>query len=87
MLERDVSNLKEELEEVKLTNKVKIESLETEQNEYIQEIIVMKLKVAESEMKAAEKEHLYNQLKKKLKGVENNLKMASSPSTSKLPHK
>jgi hypothetical protein len=29
--------------------------LETEQNEYIQEIIVMKLKVAESEMKAAEK--------------------------------
>lgn len=27
----------------------------------------MKLKVAESEMKAAEKEHLYNQLKKKVK--------------------
>lgn len=29
----------------------------------------MKLKVAESEMKAAQKEHLYNQLKKKLKTV------------------
>lgn len=62
------------MEELKLTHKSKIEDMETEQNEYVQEIIVMKLKVAESEMKAAEKEHLYNQLKKKLKMVEKNLK-------------
>lgn len=53
MLEREVSNLKEELDEIKLTHKTKVEDLETEQNEYVQEIIVMKLKVAESEMKAA----------------------------------
>lgn len=30
-----------------------MDGMETEQNEYIQEIIVMKLKVAESEMRAA----------------------------------
>ena len=34
-------------------------------NEYIQVIIKMKLSVAESEMKAAEKTYLYNQLRKK----------------------
>lgn len=33
---------------------------------YIEEIITMKLKVANAEMKASEKTHLYNQLKKKL---------------------
>ena len=69
MLEREVSNLKEELDELKLTHKTKVQDLESQQNVYIQQIIVMKLKVAQSEMKAAEKEHLYNQLKKKLKNV------------------
>lgn len=73
MLEREISNMKEEIEELKITFKVKIEDMETEQNEYIQQIIKMKLKVAESEMNAAEKEHLYNQLKKKMKIVEANL--------------
>lgn len=34
-------------------------------NGYIQEIIEMKLKCANAEMKASEKTHLYNQLKKK----------------------
>ena len=34
-------------------------------NEYIQVIIKMKLAVAESEMKAAEKTYLYNQLRKR----------------------
>lgn len=36
-----------------MTFKVKIDDMEAEQNEYIQEIIKMKLKVAESEMNAA----------------------------------
>ena len=66
MLERQISNLKEELEELKITYKSKTEDLENEQNEYIQQIIIMKVKVAESEMRAAQKEHLYNQLKKKV---------------------
>ncbi len=78
-----MSNLKEELDELKLTHKSKTEDMENEQNEYIQEIIVMKLKVAESEMKAAEKEHLYNQLKKRLKIVENNLRQSSVLSSGK----
>ena len=38
---------------MKLTDKVKLQSMEAEQKEYIDEIIAMKLKVAESEMKAA----------------------------------
>ncbi len=38
---------------MKLTHKVKLQSMEAEQKEYIDEIIAMKLKVAESEMKAA----------------------------------
>ena len=67
MLQREVSNMKEEVEELKITHKVKVEDMETEQNQYIQEIISMKLKVANSQMYAAEREHLYNQLKKKMK--------------------
>lgn len=38
---------------MKITHKAKVDDMQTEQNEYVQEIIVMKLKVAESEMKAA----------------------------------
>lgn len=38
-------------------------------NGYIQQIIEMKLKVANAEMKASEKTYLYNQLKKKYKVV------------------
>jgi len=37
----------------------------------------MKVKVAESEMRAAEREHLYNQLKKKVKIAETNFKQGS----------
>lgn len=39
--------------------------MEIEQNDYIQTIIDMKMRCAESEMKAAESQHLYSQLKKK----------------------
>lgn len=61
-----MSDLKEQLEHIQSAFATERESLEAEQNVYIQEIITMKLKVAESEMRASEKEFLYSQLKKKM---------------------
>ena len=64
-MKRTIDDLELENEELKIKQKNRVEDLETEMNEYIQVIIKMKLAVAESEMKAAEKTYLYNQLRKR----------------------
>jgi hypothetical protein len=51
---------------MKLSHSAKLEAIELEQNDYIQTIITMKVKCAESEMKASEKEYLYTQMKRKM---------------------
>ena len=61
-----MDNLKEEVKDMKEAQERKVADMESEMTEYIQEIIRMKMVVAESEMKASEKVHLYNQLKKKV---------------------
>ena len=66
LLERELADLKEEIETTKASHRVKDEGMESEQNEYIQTIIEMKMRCAEAEMRASEKEHLYSQLKKKM---------------------
>ena len=65
LLEREVGDLKGEIEEIKEKYQHKIISMDEEMNGYIQQIIEMKLKVANAEMKASEKTFLYNQIKKK----------------------
>ena len=52
-LERQISDLKEEMEGMRVTQSIKLEALELELNDYIQTIIEMKMKCAESEMKAS----------------------------------
>lgn len=48
-----------------MSHNIKLESLASENEYYVETIIDMKVRCAESEMKASEKEHLYTQLKKK----------------------
>ena len=52
-LERQISDLKEEMEGMRINQSIKLEALELELNDYIQTIIEMKMKCAESEMKAS----------------------------------
>lgn len=66
LLERELADLKSEMEDEKKKYERETASLEEQMKGYIEEIITMKLKVANAEMKASEKTHLYNQLKKKL---------------------
>lgn len=66
LLERELADLKSEMEDEKKKYERETASLEEQMKGYIEEIITMKLKVANAQMKASEKTHLYNQLKKKL---------------------
>lgn len=52
-MERQISDLKEEMEGMRINQSIKLEALELELNDYIQTIIEMKMKCAESEMKAS----------------------------------
>lgn len=51
-MEREISDLKEELESMRVSQNIKLEAMEAEQNHYIQTIIEMKVRCAESENKA-----------------------------------
>lgn len=65
-LQRQISDLKEELELMKISHHSKLETMEEQQNSYIQTIIEMKIRCAQSEMKASESQYLYSKLKKKV---------------------
>jgi translation elongation factor EF-1beta len=66
ILQRELSDLKEEIDSIKIVNANRLEAMEAEQADYIQTIIEMKMRCAESEMRASEKEFMYSQLKKKM---------------------
>lgn len=78
ILEREISNLREEIDSLKLLHSSKVEGLENECGDYIQEIIKMKLKVADSEMRSLEKENQCAQMKKKYEAL-NNSKIIDTP--------
>lgn len=65
LLQRQILDLREELETLRLTQIARLEAAESENNYYVQTIIEMKMRCAESEMRASEKEHLYLQLRKR----------------------
>lgn len=66
ILQRELSDLKEEIDSIKIVHANRLEAMEAEQADYIQTIIEMKMRCAESEMRASEKEFMYSQLKKKM---------------------